>query len=138
MSATALLPSTILHLPKPTMLRGLREQHGMSDRFIAHMLARNIRIQEDLLDQMMNCAEQRLARILVALSRYGAEPGQLPAMSQDAMAQMVGTTRARVSIFMNKFKKQGYIAYGRDLPLTVYPSLHEMLASSPPIEDRTQ
>jgi len=96
------------------MLKVLHEQHGLSDRFITFMLARNIRIEEDLIDQLFNSSEKRLARTLLLLARYGKEDqphGVLPKMSQATLAEMIGTTRSRVNFFMNKFKKLGFIKY---------------------------
>jgi len=96
------------------MLKVLHEQHGLSDRFITFMLARNIRIEEDLIDQLFNSSEKRLARTLLLLARYGREDqsqGVLPKVSQGTLAEMIGTTRSRVNFFMNKFKKLGFIKY---------------------------
>jgi CRP/FNR family transcriptional regulator, cyclic AMP receptor protein len=125
-SATALIPSTILHVGKERMLRLLHEQHDMSDRFIAHMLARNIRIEEDLIDQLFNSSEKRLARTLLLLARYGKQDKPVrvvPKISQATLAEMVGTTRSRVNFFLNKFKKLGFIDYDGDLPLKINSSL---------------
>jgi CRP/FNR family cyclic AMP-dependent transcriptional regulator len=111
-SATANAPSTILVIEKNEMLRVLHEQHALSDWFIGHLLTRNIRIEEDLIDQLFNCAEKRLARALLLLARYG-EPGRpqrmIPKISQKTLAEMIGITRARVNFFMSKFKKLGFI-----------------------------
>ena len=108
------------------MIRLLHTQHAFSDRFITHMLARNIRIEEDLVDQLFNSSEKRLARILLLLSHFGkesrAEP-VLPGVSQDSLAQMVGTTRSRVSHFMNKFRKLGFIDYSDNDGLMVHSGL---------------
>jgi len=113
-SATALTSSTILQVDKDQMVRLLHKQHSLSDRFIAHMLARNIRIEEDLVDQLFNSSEKRLARTLLLLARYG-EPDKpqkaVPKISQATLAEMVGTTRSRVNFFMNKFKRLGFIEY---------------------------
>ena len=99
------------------MIRLLHKQHAMSDRFIAHMLSRNIRIEEDLIDQLFNSSEKRLARTLLLLARYGKEetPRVLPKLSQETLAEMVGTTRSRVNFFMNKFRKLGLIEYNGGL-----------------------
>lgn len=113
-SATALARSTILCVGKAQMLRLLHKQHAMSDRFIAHMLARNIRIEEDLIDQLFNPAEKRLARALLLLARYGNQDkpvSVVPKISQETLAEMVGTTRSRVNFFLNKFKKLGFIEH---------------------------
>jgi CRP-like cAMP-binding protein len=111
-SATANAPSTILVIEKNEMLRVLHEQHALSDWFIGHLLTRNIRIEEDLIDQLFNCAEKRLARALLLLARYG-EPGRprrmTPKISRKTLAEMIGITRARVNFFMNRFKKLGFI-----------------------------
>jgi CRP/FNR family cyclic AMP-dependent transcriptional regulator len=96
------------------MVRLLHEEHGLSDRFIAHMLARNIRVEEDLVDQLFNSSEKRLARTLLLLAHCGKqdEPQKLVAkISQETLAEMIGTTRSRVNFFMNKFKKLGFIKY---------------------------
>jgi CRP/FNR family cyclic AMP-dependent transcriptional regulator len=113
-SATAIVGSTILLVDKDQMVRLLHKQHALSDRFIAHMLARNIRIEEDLVDQLFNSSEKRLARTLLLLARYGKqdEPQKaVPKISQATLAEMVGTTRSRVNFFMNKFKRLGFIDY---------------------------
>src|SRR3954447_25432793 len=111
-SATAITPSTILRLRKETMRGLLHRQRAMSDRFIAHMLARNIRIEEDLVDQLFNSSEKRLARTLLLLARYGMQdkPARaLPRISTETLAEMVGTTRGRVNFFLAKFQKLGFI-----------------------------
>jgi len=102
------------------MMRVLRAEHAFSDRFISHMLTRNIRIEEDLVDQLFNSSEKRLARTLLLLARYGKEDqphGVLPKMSQETLAEMVGTTRSRVNFFMNKFRKLGFIKYNGGLQI---------------------
>ena len=125
-SATATIPSTILLVGKEKMVGLLHKQHAMSDRFISHMLARNIRIEEDLIDQLFNSSEKRLARTLLLLARYG-KPDKpvrvVPKISQETLAEMVGTTRSRVNFFLNKFKKLGFIEYDGELPLKVNSSL---------------
>ena len=113
-SATAIAATTVLRIAKREMMRTLHEQHDLSDRFIAHMLARNIRIEEDLVDQLFNSSEKRLARTLLLLARYGKHDTvqrTLPKLSQETLAEMVGTTRSRVNFFMNKFRKLGFIEY---------------------------
>jgi CRP/FNR family cyclic AMP-dependent transcriptional regulator len=125
-SATAITPSVILLVTKGTMLRLLHRQHEMSDRFISHMLSRNIRIEEDLIDQLFNSSEKRLARALLLLARYGKqdEPIKIvPRISQETLAKMIGTTRSRVNFFLNKFKRLGFIEYDGELPLKVNSSL---------------
>ena len=125
-SATAIAPSAILRVEKQKMVRLLHRQHAMSDRFIAHMLARNIRIEEDLIDQLFNSSEKRLARALLLLARYGKQDKPIrvvPKVSQETLAEMIGTTRSRVNFFLNKFKKLGFIEYNGELPLKVNSSL---------------
>jgi CRP-like cAMP-binding protein len=125
-SATATTPSTILLVGKEKMVGLLHKQHAMSDRFISHMLARNIRIEEDLIDQLFNSSEKRLARTLLLLARYG-KPDKpvrvVPKISQETLAEMVGTTRSRVNFFLNKFKRLGFIEYDGELPIKVNNSL---------------
>jgi CRP-like cAMP-binding protein len=119
-TATALVPTTVLRIHKRDMMRTLHEQSALSNRFIAHMLARNIRIEEDLVDQLFNSSEKRLARTLLLLARYGDErtPHRvLPQLSQETLAEMVGTTRSRVNVFMNKFRKLGFIKYNGTLTI---------------------
>jgi CRP/FNR family transcriptional regulator, cyclic AMP receptor protein len=117
-TATAMNASRILMVPKHQMIRMLHRQHALSDRFIAHMLARNSRLEEDLVDQLFNASEKRLARTLLLLARYGKPDGPrrvLPKISQEVLAEMVGTTRSRVNFFMNKFRKLGFIEYNGGL-----------------------
>jgi CRP/FNR family cyclic AMP-dependent transcriptional regulator len=125
-SATATAASAILQVRRERMARLLHKQHAMSDRFISHMLTRNIRIEEDLIDQLFNSSEKRLARTLLLLARYGKHetPSRaVPKISQETLAEMIGTTRSRVNFFLNKFKKLGFIEYSGDLPLTINHSL---------------
>ena len=113
-TATAMVPTSMLFIDKNEMLRALHTEHAFSDRFISHMLTRNIRVEEDLIDQLFNSSEKRLARALLLLARYGKDDqpqGLLPNVSQETLAEMVGTTRSRVNFFMNKFKKLGFIKY---------------------------
>ena len=117
-TATATTESTILLIDKTQMVRLLHKQHALSDRFIAHMLARNIRIEEDLIDQLFNSSEKRLARTLLLLARYGKHDKpvrEVPAISQSTLAEMVGTTRSRVNFFMKKFQRLGFIDYSDGL-----------------------
>jgi CRP/FNR family cyclic AMP-dependent transcriptional regulator len=119
-TATAMKPTTLLVIEKKEMTRVLHVEHTLSDRFISFMLARNIRIEEDLIDQLFNSSEKRLARTLLLLARYGKEDrpqGVLPKVSQEMLAEMVGTTRSRVNFFMNKFKKMGFIKYNGGLQI---------------------
>jgi CRP/FNR family transcriptional regulator, cyclic AMP receptor protein len=124
-TATAMRAATVLIIPKEQMTRLLHEHQEFADRFMAHTLARNIRIEEDLIDQLFNSSEKRLARALLLLAHYG-QPGQrhrvLPPVSQQTLAEVVGTTRSRVNFFMNKFRKLGHIEYDGD-GLTVNDSL---------------
>lgn len=125
-SATASAPSTILQVEKRAMIDVLHEQHEMSDRFIAHMLSRNARIESDLIDQLFNSSEKRLARALLLLARYGTQDGPVrtvPNLSQETLAKMIGTTRSRVNFFMNKFRTLGFIEYDDEVPLKVNSSL---------------
>jgi CRP-like cAMP-binding protein len=113
-TATAMAPTAILAIARQQMLDVLHEQHALSDLFISYMLARNIRIEEDLIDQLFNSSEKRLARTLLLLARYGtpdAPQRVLPKVSQEVLAEIVGTTRSRVNFFMNKFRKLGFIEY---------------------------
>jgi CRP/FNR family cyclic AMP-dependent transcriptional regulator len=117
-TATAMARCTIVIVGKPDMVRQLHERPAFADRFLTHMLTRNIRIEEDLIDQLFNSSEKRLARTLLLLARYG-EPGTnhraLPKVSQETLAEMVGTTRSRVNFFMNKFRTLGFIEYNGGL-----------------------
>jgi CRP/FNR family transcriptional regulator, cyclic AMP receptor protein len=123
-TATATAATTVLVVPKRQMIRLLHSQRALSDRFITHMLVRNSRLEADLVDQLFNSSEKRLARTLLLLARYGngERPlAKLPKISQETLAEMVGTTRSRVNFFMNKFKKLGFVEYNGGL--TVNPSL---------------
>jgi CRP/FNR family transcriptional regulator, cyclic AMP receptor protein len=113
-SATATTVSTILLVDKAQMVNLLHCEHALSDRFISHMLARNIRIEQDLIDQLFNSSEKRLARTLLLLARYGMHDKPVravPPVSQETLAEMVGTTRSRVNFFMKKFQRLGFIDY---------------------------
>ena len=119
-TATAIAPSIVLVIEKSEMFKVLHEQHDLSDLFIGFMLARNIRIEEDLIDQLFNSSEKRLARTLLLLARYGSEDkphGMLPKISQETLAEMIGTTRSRVNFFMNKFRKLGFIKYNGSIEI---------------------
>jgi CRP/FNR family transcriptional regulator, cyclic AMP receptor protein len=119
-TATTITPTTVVVIEKDEMTRMLHKEQEFSDRFIAYMLARNIRVEEDLIDQLFNSSEKRLARTLLLLAHYG-ETGQtkalLPKVSQEVLAEMVGTTRSRVNFFMNKFRKLGFIKYNGGLQI---------------------
>jgi CRP/FNR family transcriptional regulator, cyclic AMP receptor protein len=119
-TATAIGPTTALLIEKQEMIRVLHYEHAFSDRFITHMHSRNIRIEEDLVDQLFNSSEKRLARTLLLLARYGTQDkpqGILPKIPQETLAEMVGTTRSRVNCFMNKFRKLGFIKYNGGLQI---------------------
>ena len=118
-TATAIVPTTVLVIEKGEMIRLLHAEHAVSDRFIANMLARSARGEAALIDQLFNSSEKRLARVLLLLARYGeqGEPQKmLPKLSQEMLAEMIGTTRSRINLFMNKFRKLGLIEYGGKLP----------------------
>jgi CRP/FNR family transcriptional regulator, cyclic AMP receptor protein len=111
-SAATTSPTTVMVIDKDEMLRVLHTEHEFSDRFISYMLSRNIRVEEDLVDQLFNSTEKRLARALLLLARYGKKNNSqkiLPKVSQETLAEMIGTTRSRVNLFMNKFKRLGFI-----------------------------
>jgi CRP/FNR family cyclic AMP-dependent transcriptional regulator len=117
-TATAITPTTLLVIEKNEMIRVLHAEHAFSDLFVSYVLSRNIRIEEDLMDQLFNSSEKRLARTLLLLARYGKDDqphGVLPKVSQETLAEMVGTTRSRVNFFMNKFRKLGFIHYNGGL-----------------------
>jgi len=119
-TASAITATTALIIEKKEMVRVLHVEHAFSDRFISYMLSRNIRIEEDLVDQLFNSSEKRLARTLLLLARYGTEDKPqmvLPKISQEMLAEMVGTTRSRVNFFMNKFRKLGFIKYNGGLQI---------------------
>jgi CRP/FNR family transcriptional regulator, cyclic AMP receptor protein len=120
-TATAITATTALVIEKKEMIRVLHAEHEFSDRFITFMLTRNIRIEEDLVDQLFNSSEKRLARTLLLLARYGQEgtPQKvIPKISQEMLAEMVGTTRSRVNFFMNKFRRLGLIKYNGGLQIS--------------------
>jgi CRP/FNR family cyclic AMP-dependent transcriptional regulator len=117
-TATAVMATSLLRIAKSDMIRMLHDHPTFSDRFIAHMLTRNIRIEEDLVDQLFNSSEKRLARTLLLLAQYGkvgVTQHELPKLSQETLAEMIGTTRSRVNFFMNKFRKLGFIEYNGGL-----------------------
>jgi CRP/FNR family transcriptional regulator, cyclic AMP receptor protein len=119
-TATAMEPTSIVMISKEEMLRALHAQHELSDRFIAYLLSRTIRVEEDLIDQLFNSTEKRLARALLRLARFGhssEEETRIPKVSQQMLAEMIGTTRTRVNYFMNKFRKLGFIDYNGELKI---------------------
>jgi len=125
-TATAMTDCTLFRIEKRLMIHLLHEQHEISELFVTHLLSRNIRYEADLVDQLFNSSEKRLARILLLLSHFGKESKEepvLPRVSQEDLAQMIGTTRSRVSHFMNKFRKLGFINYSDSGGLTVHSGL---------------
>ena len=117
-TATTIAPTTVLVIDKNEMIRVLHEEHEFSDRFIGYMVARNIRVEADLVDQLFNSSEKRLARTLLLLARYGGAAQTqkvLPKVAPEMLAEMVGTTRSRVNFFMNKFRKPGFIKYNGEI-----------------------
>ncbi|MGH9501972.1 MAG: Crp/Fnr family transcriptional regulator [Terriglobales bacterium] len=127
-SATAMTDCRILRIDKKAMIAALHREHAFSDLFVAYLLARNIRFEEDLVDQLFNSSEKRLARVLLMLAHFGKDPlpeTVVPKISQETLAEMVGTTRSRVSFFMNRFRKMGFIQYssGAEGGLQVHGSL---------------
>lgn len=117
-TAKSMVDSTIIRIEKTAMVRALHEERTFSELFMSYLLSRNIRIEEDLVDQLFNSSEKRLARILLLLAHFGKEGKTepvIPKMSQETLAEMVGTTRSRVSFFLNKFKKLGLIEYNGEL-----------------------
>ena len=117
-TATAITDCSVLRIEKKVMMQALHREHTLSDMFVAYLLARNIRYEEDLVDQLFNSSEKRLARVLLLLARFGKEgtpESVVPKISQETLAEMVGTTRSRVSFFMNRFRKLGFIHYNGGL-----------------------
>jgi CRP-like cAMP-binding protein len=117
-TATATTMTTVLVMEKAAMLQLLRDEPTISERFIAYMLARNIRIEADLVDHLFNSSEKRLARALLLLARYGDQSGperRIPRISQETLAEMIGTTRSRVNFFMNKFRDLGFLEYNGEI-----------------------
>jgi CRP/FNR family cyclic AMP-dependent transcriptional regulator len=125
-SATAMTDCEVLRIEKKAMMLALHREHTFSDLFVAYLLARNIRYEEDLVDQLFNSSEKRLARILLLLAHFGKEGTPetvIPKISQQALAEMIGTTRSRVSFFMNRFRKLGFVDYNGGSSLQVHSSL---------------
>ena len=119
-TATATTLTTVLVIEKAAMLQLLRDEPTFSERFISYMLTRNLRVEADLVDHLFNSSERRLARVLLLLSRYGDQAGpekRIPKISQETLAEMVGTTRSRVNFFMNKFRDLGFIEYDGDITI---------------------
>jgi CRP-like cAMP-binding protein len=125
-SATAMTDCSVMRIDKKSMIKVVHEEQTFSDVFVAYLLARNIRYEEDLVDQLFNSSEKRLARILLLLAHFGKEGKPetvIPKMSQEALAEMIGTTRSRVSFFLNRFRKLGFINYHGGDDLQVHSSL---------------
>lgn len=123
-TATALMPVTVLRIDRSEMVRVLSREKAFSEAFVAYLLSRNVRTQEDLIDQLFNSSEKRLARALLLLARFGKDgvpETVIPRVSQETLAEMIGTTRSRVSFFMNRFRKLGFIEYNGKL--SVHSSL---------------
>jgi CRP-like cAMP-binding protein len=123
-TATAMTESTVLKIDRKEMVRALHEHHAISDIFVSYLLSRNLRVQEDLVDQLFNSSEKRLARVLLLLAQFGKDAMPetvIPRISQEVLAEMVGTTRAHVNFFMNRFRKLGFIEYNGSIQ--VHPSL---------------
>jgi len=116
-----MVPTSTLEIEKQEMMRVIHEEHEISDRFVTHMLKRNLRVEEDFVDQLFNSSEKRLARALLLIARYGSneKPQKIVAkVSQETLAEMIGTTRSRVTAFMNKFRRLGFIKYNGGLEVT--------------------
>jgi CRP/FNR family transcriptional regulator, cyclic AMP receptor protein len=125
-SATAMTDCSVMRIEKKSMIDVLHREHAFSDMFVSYLLARNIRYEEDLVDQLFNSSEKRLARILLLLAHFGKEgktEAVIPKMSQETLAEMIGTTRSRVSFFMNRFRELGFIDYNGGSGLEVHSSL---------------
>jgi CRP/FNR family transcriptional regulator, cyclic AMP receptor protein len=124
-SATAMTDCSVMQIDKKSMMQVLHREHAFSDMFVAYLLTRNVRYEEDLVDQLFNSSEKRLARLLLLLAHFGKEgkpEAVIPKMSQETLAEMIGTTRSRVSFFMNRFRKLGFVDYGES-GLQVHSSL---------------
>jgi CRP/FNR family transcriptional regulator, cyclic AMP receptor protein len=125
-SATAITDCSVMRIEKKSMIEVLHREHAFSDLFVAYLLTRNIRYEEDLVDQLFNSSEKRLARILLLLAHFGKEGAAqtlIPKISQETLAEMIGTTRSRVSFFMNRFRKLGFIDYHAGDDVQVHSSL---------------
>ena len=134
-SATALTDCELMQIDKKAMMLALHREHTLSDMFVAYLLGRNIRYEEDLVDQLFNSSEKRLARILLLLAHFGEEGKPetvIPKLSQETLAEMVGTTRSRVNFFMNRFRKLGFIQYNGEIK--VHSSLLNVVLHDSPHE----
>lgn len=135
-TASALVDSRVLPVPKKRMVRLLHKERKLADRLLSFMLARNLRLEEDLVDQLFNESEKRLARTLLLLARDGKPRGpqrELPRLSQEVLAEMIGSTRSRVNYFMNKFRRLGFIDYNGTI--TVHDSLQSVVLHNPSAAD---
>src|SRR5438552_5707331 len=133
-STTAMTDYELLRVDKKAMMEALHQEHSFSDMFVAYLLARNIRYEEDLVDQLFNSSEKRLARVLLLLAHFGKDGKPetvIPKISQETLAEMVGTTRSRVSFFMNRFRKLGFIDYDGGSGLQVHSSLLNIVLHDP-------
>ena len=136
-TASAVTEVSVVRVERQAMIGLLHEWTIFSERFMAHLLARNVRIEEDLVDQLFNSSEKRLARVLLLLARFGKEGAtepMIPKVSQEVLAEMVGTTRPRINEFMNKFRKLGFIEYNGGL--TVHDALLSVVLHDSPASDR--
>jgi CRP-like cAMP-binding protein len=136
-TAAAMVDSEIMRLDKDAAIRMLHDEPAFSEMFVAHLLARNIRVEEDLVDQLFNSSEKRLARALLLLANFGKEGRPepiIPRINQETLAEMIGTTRSRVSFFMNKFRDLGFIEYNGHV--TVHSSLLSVVLYDQPQIDR--
>jgi CRP-like cAMP-binding protein len=143
-TATAITACTALKIEREEMIRVMHEEHTFSDLFLSFLLARSMRVQADLVDQLFNSSEKRLARILLLMAEFG-KPGHaqtmIPKISQETLAEMIGTTRSRVSFFMNRFRKLGFIQYNGGihvhkslLNVVLLDQLPDRNAAKPPIQ----
>jgi CRP/FNR family cyclic AMP-dependent transcriptional regulator len=131
-SANAMTHCSVMRIEKKSMMEVLHREHAFSDMFVAYLLTRNIRYEEDLVDQLFNSSEKRLARKLLSLAHFGEEgkpQAAIPTVSQETLAEMVGTTRSRVSFFMNRFRKLGFVDYHAGDALQVHSSLLNIVLS---------
>src|SRR5438094_10574195 len=140
-SATAVTDCSVMRIDKKAMMEVLHREHAFSDVFVAYLLTRNIRYEEDLVDQLFNSSEKRLARILLLLAHFGKEGKPevaVPKISQETLAEMVGTTRSRVSFFMNRFRKLGFINYDVGHNLRVHSSLLNVVLHDDALDDESR
>lgn len=132
-TATTMGPAAMLVITREELIGQLHNSSAFADRFLAHLLKRNLRVERDLIDQLFNNSEKRLARTLLLLARYGedgAKPRKIPKVSQEMLAEMIGTTRTRVNLFMNRFRDLGYIEYKAGGDVTIHQSLLSVVLGS--------